>query len=164
MVELSNSTTEPLPKYLGAIREFPSPNSMTDIRSWFGLVNQVANYAQLHDIMAPFKPFLSARCQFLWSPKLEEAYQSSKGCHSHSHSPRSRNLRHAAMNLPPFQLVSACHWLLPSSTALQLPLGHPGVLLWGMEDHPTRFSLSALNSFGAIEGEALAISWGLKQT
>ena len=56
---VSDATIEPLPKYLDAIREFPSPTSTTDIRSWFGLVNQVSNYAQLRDLMAPFKPYLS---------------------------------------------------------------------------------------------------------
>ena len=45
---------------------------------WFGLVNQVANYAQLRDIMAPFKPFLSPRCRFEWTPELERAFQASK--------------------------------------------------------------------------------------
>ena len=59
---ISDETIEPLPKYMDAIRDFPTPTSTTDIRSWFGLVNQVANCAQLRDIMAPFKPFLSPRC------------------------------------------------------------------------------------------------------
>ncbi|KAJ8333518.1 hypothetical protein SKAU_G00415260 [Synaphobranchus kaupii] len=75
---VSDATIEPLPKYLDAIRDFPTPVSTTDIRSWFGLVNQVANYAQLRDTMAPFKPFLSPRCKFSWSPELEEAFQASK--------------------------------------------------------------------------------------
>ena len=75
---VSDSSTEPLPKYLDAIREFPYPTSTTDIRSWFSLVNQVANYAQLHNIITPFKPFLSARCQFSWSPELGAAFQASK--------------------------------------------------------------------------------------
>ena len=67
---VSDSLIEPLPKYLDAIREFPSLTSTTEIRSWFGLANQVTNYAQLRNIMAPFKPFLSARCKSLWSPEL----------------------------------------------------------------------------------------------
>ena len=74
---VSDATIEPLPKYLDAIRDFPTPDSTTDIRSWFGLVNQVANDAQLRDTMAPFKPFLSPRCKFSWSPDLEEAFQTS---------------------------------------------------------------------------------------
>ena len=75
---ITDTAIEPLPKYLDAIRDFPTPTSTTDIRSWFGLVNQVANYAQLRDTMAPFKPFLSPRCQFTWSPELEKAFQTSK--------------------------------------------------------------------------------------
>lgn len=42
---VSDSSIEPFPKYLDAIREFPSLTSTTEIRSWFGLVKQVANYA-----------------------------------------------------------------------------------------------------------------------
>ena len=41
-------------------------------------MNQVANYAQLRDIMAPFKTFLSPRCKFSWSAELEDAFQASK--------------------------------------------------------------------------------------
>ena len=44
---------------MDTIRDFPTLDSMTDIRSWFSLVNQVANYAQLRDTKALFRPFLS---------------------------------------------------------------------------------------------------------
>ena len=36
---VSDRVIEPLPKYLDAIRDFPSPTNTTDIRSWFRLVN-----------------------------------------------------------------------------------------------------------------------------
>ena len=75
---LSDKTIKPLPKYLDAISDFPCPSSTTDIKSWFGLVNQVANYAQLRDTMAPFQPFLSPHCRFSWSSELEKAFQASK--------------------------------------------------------------------------------------
>ena len=58
---ISNHDIEPLPRYLDAIRTFPTPQNMTDVRSWFGLVNQVSNYAQLRDEMAPFRKFLSPK-------------------------------------------------------------------------------------------------------
>ena len=69
---------EPLPKYYNAIRDIPTPSSTTDIRSWFGLVNQVTNYAQICDHMAPSRPFLSPRCSFLWTEQLDEAFKESK--------------------------------------------------------------------------------------
>ena len=52
---LGESSIEPLPKFIDAIRSFPTPKSTKDIRSWFGLVNQVANYGQLRDFMTLFR-------------------------------------------------------------------------------------------------------------
>ena len=75
---ISGETIEPLPKYMDATRDFPTPASTTDIRSWFGLVNQVANYVQMRDITAPFKTFLSPTCRFEWTPELARAFQTSK--------------------------------------------------------------------------------------
>ena len=77
---ITESSIEPLAKYLDAIREFPTLASTTDVRSWFGLVNQVGNYAQLRDLMAPFKPFLSPKISFYWNerrgrfPRLKESH------------------------------------------------------------------------------------------
>ena len=76
--QISDENIEPLPKYLDAIRTFPTPKSTSDIRSWFGLVNQVSNYAQLRDIMAPFKPFLSPKYKFFWTQVLDKAFNDSK--------------------------------------------------------------------------------------
>ena len=75
---ISEERIEPLEKYLSAIKDFPVPKSTTDVRSWFGLVNQVANYAQLRNELALFKPFLSPKEQFRWSPELDKAFHSSK--------------------------------------------------------------------------------------
>ena len=74
---MSEATIELPSQYLEAIRDFPTPDSTTDIRSWFGLVDQVANYTLLRDTMALFKPFLSPCCKFSWSPELEKAFQTS---------------------------------------------------------------------------------------
>ena len=35
---ITETSIEPLPKYIDAIRTFPTPKSTKDIRSWFGLV------------------------------------------------------------------------------------------------------------------------------
>jgi len=69
---ISDERIEPLPKFFDAVKNFPTPTSTTDIRSWFGLVNQVANYAQLRPYMETFRPFLSPRCPFEWNPELND--------------------------------------------------------------------------------------------
>ena len=69
---------QPLDKFLKAIRDFPTPTRVTDIRSWFALVHQVAHYNQVTNIMAHFKPLLSPSTKFLWTDELETAFQQSK--------------------------------------------------------------------------------------
>ena len=69
---------KPLEKYINAIREFPTPKKLADIRSWFGLINQVGHYNKLCPIMAIFKPLLSPKTQFKWDEGLDRAFQQSK--------------------------------------------------------------------------------------
>ena len=75
---VTNATIEPPPKYMDAIRDFSTLTSITDIRSWFGLVNQVSNYAKLSHIIAPFKPFHSLKVSFVWTDELDTALTESK--------------------------------------------------------------------------------------
>ena len=75
---VSETKIEPLPKYFNAIRDFPTPSSTHDIQSWFGLVHYVANYAQLRDMLAPFRPFLSPSHPFKWTAELDAAFVASK--------------------------------------------------------------------------------------
>ena len=47
---------------------FPHPHALQIyIKSWFALVNQVSNYAQLRDVMAIFRRFLSPKYKFFWT-------------------------------------------------------------------------------------------------
>jgi len=41
-------------------------------------VNQVANYAQLRDLLAPVRPFLNPKRKFEWPDKLNTAFTNSK--------------------------------------------------------------------------------------
>nr|XP_054762087.1 latent-transforming growth factor beta-binding protein 3-like [Lytechinus pictus] len=40
--EITTDSVRPCQKYLQAILDFPAPSNITDVRSWFGLVNQVS--------------------------------------------------------------------------------------------------------------------------
>ena len=77
---VSNDTVQPLPKFIEAISQFPTPRSITDIQSWFGLVNQVAHYAQLRQMLEPFRRFLSPKVTFEWSDELDCTFRNSKAC------------------------------------------------------------------------------------
>jgi len=163
---ISDSTIEPLPKYLDAIRDFPTPTSMTDIRSWFGLVNQVSNYAQLRDIMAPFKPFLSPRHKFSWSTELEEAFTASKQAivNAIRRGVEIFDMQKPTCLRPDWSQRGIGYFLLQKhcSCPSELPDCCPGG--WQVTLAGSRFLTSAEQRYAAVEGEALAVAWSLEQT
>ena len=75
---ITSDEVKPLAKYLNAIRSFPRPSNITDIRAWFGLVNQVSHYNKLIDIMEQFHPLLSPKTKFIQTDELDKAFDESK--------------------------------------------------------------------------------------
>ena len=63
---------------LRAITDFPTPKNITDVRSWFGLVNQVSYAFSMKETMLPFRELLKAKIPFVWSDELQEAFENSK--------------------------------------------------------------------------------------
>ena len=163
---ITENSIEPLPKYIEAIRSFPTPKSIKDIRSWFGLVNQVSNYGQLRDFMALFRPFLSPNYKFFWSEVLDKAFEESKeliiqairtGVEIYDMSkPTCLRPDWSTCGLGYFLLQKHCTCLsdLPDCC----PNG------WKITLAGSRFLSGAEKRYAAVEGEALAIAWGLEQT
>ena len=61
------------------IRDFPTPTNITGIRSWFGLVNQVAYAFAQAEVMAPFRDLLrTTNHQFYWDQTLDDLFTHSK--------------------------------------------------------------------------------------
>ena len=52
--EITNDTVRLCKRYIGTITDFPTPQSLTDIRSWFGLVNQASYAFSMADMILPF--------------------------------------------------------------------------------------------------------------
>merc|ERR1719186_1160391 len=52
--------------------------NISDIRSWFGLINQVAYCFSKGTIMAPFRELLKPSTVFEWTADLQEAFDKSK--------------------------------------------------------------------------------------
>ena len=163
---ISETDIEPLPKYLDAIRDFPSPTSTTDVRSWFGLVNQVANYAQLRDTLTLFKPFLSPRCKFTWSSELEEAFQASKSVivDAIKHGVKIFDMTKKTCLRPDWSSRGIGYFLLQQhcGCSSDVPDCCPGG--WRITLAGSRFLTSAEQRYAAVEGEALAVVWGLEQS
>jgi hypothetical protein len=116
--------------------------------------------------MAPFKPFLSARFPFSWSSELEQAFQASKE-----------------------EIVKAIRegveiFDVQRRTCLRSDWSRRGIGFFLLQQHcsctsgipdccqdgwritlaGSRFLSAAEQRYAAIEGEALAVAWGLEQT
>ena len=75
--ELTLTTVRPCPRYLEAIQNFPTPN-ITDVRSWFGLVNQVSYAFAATERMLPFRRLLKPGTRFMWADELNLLFEESK--------------------------------------------------------------------------------------
>ena len=69
---------QPTDEFLENIRSFPSPKSITDVRSWYGAINQVSYSFATSQIMLPFRQLLRPQVPFFWSEELEAAFVESK--------------------------------------------------------------------------------------
>ena len=163
---ISDERIEPLPKYYNAIKNFPTPTSTTDIRSWFGLINQVGNYAQLREHMEAFRPFLSPRQPFEWTPELEHSFNASKDAIIKAIQTgveifdlhRTTCLRTDWSKHGIGYFLQQKHCNCPEVTPNCCPEG------WRITLAGSRFLKPAEEHYAPIEGEALAITWGLEQT
>ncbi len=66
--EITNDTVKPCKKYVRAISEFPIPQNLTDVRSWFGLV-----IVRIQHDCLPFRDLLKANNKFQWDDTLQQA-------------------------------------------------------------------------------------------
>ena len=59
--EVAQSGFRPPSRIIDAIKKFPLPNTITVVRSWFGLVNQVAYAFMQKEQMSPFRELLAGK-------------------------------------------------------------------------------------------------------
>ena len=60
------------------ITEFPTPKNITDVRSQFGLLNQVAYAFSMAEQILPFKDLLKPATPFHWDDSLDQLFEESK--------------------------------------------------------------------------------------
>ena len=76
--EITPTAVRPCPQFLKAICDFPTPINITDIRSWFGLINQVSYAFASAERMLPFCALLKPGTPFVWTTHLNSLFEESK--------------------------------------------------------------------------------------
>ena len=163
---VTDTGVKPLPKYLDAIRTFPKPTNISDIRSWFGLVNQVSSYNKLINIMEPFRKFLSPKVRFYWDDELDNIFEISKKAIVEAiqegveiFDPERRtaiSTDYSTTGLGYFMYQKYCD--CQSTVTTCCPTG------WRVTLAGSRFLHQAEERYWPTEGEMLAVAWALHDT
>lgn len=155
---------KPTEKFLHAIKTFPTPTNLTSIRSWFGLINQVAYAFAQAPIMEPFRELLKHNSKFYWDDSLDRLFKDSK----------HEILEKIKDGVKTFQLgKETCLTTDWSKTGIgftltqkqcSCPLVDPlcGEGHWDVVYAGSRFTSPAEQRYAPIEGEALALLFGLE--
>ena len=151
---------------LSAITNFPRPTDITGVRSWFGLVEQVAFAFSKSDIMSPFKPLLKKNSSFAWSQELQDAFDSDKsqinslvknGVKSYqlgSHTFLVTDWSRFGIGFVLWQKTCSCQDIHPSCCKNG----------WIMVLCGSRYCTPAEIRYHPIEGELLGVVWALHKT
>ena len=160
------SKVRPATHLTDAIRHFPTPASITDIRAWFGLLNQVAYTFSTSDCMQPFRELLKPKANFIWTDELNKLFAESK---DHIISEMEKGVEIFDKNRP---------------TCLATDWSKSGIGFWLLQKHckctrvdpfcckdgwkttlvGSRFTHPAESRYAPIEGEALAVAEALKKS
>lgn len=158
--EITTDSVRPCRKYLQTILDYPTPKDLTDIRSWFGLVNQVSYTFSMADRMLPFRQLLKPTTPFKWDEDLQRAFDESKAVIA---SEIEEGVRIFDPSKPTclatdWSKTGIGFWLLQKHCACPNAKPfccHTG---WKITLVGSRFTHPAESRYAPIEGEALAVA------
>ena len=157
---------KPTEQMLSAIKDFPIPTSITDARSWFGLINQVAYSFALAEDMAPFRELLKPGKPWYWDDALTHLFVKSK---EKIIQMVEKGVRNFEIDRP---TCLATDWsktgigfvLLQKFCSCDMKLA-PNCCKtgWQLIYAGSRFTTSAESRYAPVEGEALAAVYALEK-
>ena len=166
---IGKDSVKPAPKILETISSFPVPKNISDVRGWFGLINQVSPFLASRPVMQPFRELLKPAAkgkQIYWDDNLTKLFEESKlvilkaidnGIKTFEMGKWTCLLTdYCKTGIGFFLMQKKC--LCPDITPYCCPSGGQLVLAG------SRFTSGAESRYAPVEGEALAVEWGLENT
>ena len=77
-IRVTKDGVAPLPEHVEAIQNFPVPENITDMRSYWALVNQVSNYYATQPHIAPFRELMKKNPKWYWNDVLQKLFEESR--------------------------------------------------------------------------------------
>ena len=75
---IGTDSVKPMPHLTKAIREFPTPQNRTDLRSFMALVQQVSYTTAVAPLLLPFRKLLKKDTPWDWSSELQQTFQATR--------------------------------------------------------------------------------------
>ena len=133
-----------------AITKFPTPSSRTDLRSFFGLTNQLSTSTdKTATLLEPLHPLLSTKKEFTWTADHDIALMTAK-----QHLSTSPVLAFFNVSRPTRLCTDASRQGLGFILQQQSPTGQ-----WVLVQAGSRFLSEAESQYAVIELEMLAVAW-----
>ena len=158
---LTATGPRPTDEFLQGIRTFPTPTNLTDVRSWFGAINQISYSFASCPVMAPFRHLLASKAPFAWSPDLEAAFQASKEeiVRQCEFGVRTFDPSRRTCLATDWSKTGVGYWLCQQRCTCSK--GVPGCCKngWQTVYVGSRFCTGAEQRYAPIEGEAMAAAW-----
>jgi len=163
---ITRENVRPCPQHLQAISGFPTPKNITDVRSWFGLVNQVSYAFSMAEKMQPFRQLLQPKTPFRWDDELDALFQESKDfiVQEIEEGVRIYDKQKPTCLVTDWSKTGIGFWLLQKHC--QCPSAEPFCCEegWKVTMVGSRFTHPAESRYHPIEGEALAVVDALEKT
>ena len=142
------------PAITNAITKFPSPTTRTDLKSFFGLANQLAaGTDKIAELLEPLRPLLSSKNEFVWSTTHEQALSKAK-----QHLASTPTLAFFDMAKLTRICTDASRQGVGFVLQQQSPKGQ-----WTLVQAGSRFLSSAESRYAIIELELLAVAWAVSK-
>ena len=154
---------------LKAISNFPMPENptLTDIRAWFGLVNQLAPFFATSKVMTPFRELLQSNSKTVyWDSHLQEIFETSRKsiCEAALHGLKYFNTRDRLSLQTDWSKKGIGFVLFQQTCSCESKI--PGCCIkgWQLTFCNSRFLQPSETNYCPLEGEALAVAWALKKS
>ncbi len=135
-----------------AIKDFPTPSGRTDLRSFFGLVNQLSGSTNaIAQALAPLRPLLQVKNDYLWNALHEDAFNKAKEILT-----TAPILAFYDQSRPTRLTTDACRHGL----GFVLQQEHQG---WHIVQAGSRFLTDTETRYAVIELEMLSVAWAAQK-
>jgi hypothetical protein len=146
----------PNPELTRAIREFPQPNNITDLRSFYGLCQQVGNFSnKIASTLSPLSPLLKKNLEWTWDPQHEAAFRLAREELANVQELAFYNLERATSLHVDASRLHGLGFILKQQDATTGK--------WHLIQAGSRFLSSAESRYAMIELECLAAAWAMKK-